>query len=39
MNSGQPDREAVEDDDRRKSRRYLLDDAQPITATSPNPVR
>ncbi len=34
MNSEQPDPEVVEDDDRRKSKRYLLDNAQPITATS-----
>ncbi len=34
MNSGQPDREVVEDDDRRKNKRYLLDESPPITATS-----
>ena len=34
MDSGQPDREIVEDDDRRQSKRYLLDEAPTITATS-----
>ncbi len=34
MNSRQPDRKIVEDDDRRKNKRYLLDEAPPITATS-----
>ncbi len=34
MNSGQPDREVAGGEDRRKSKRYLLDEQASITATS-----
>ncbi len=34
MTAGQPDRLVTEEDDRRKSKRYLLDEQPPITATS-----
>jgi hypothetical protein len=34
MSAGQPDREVAGGEDRRKSKRYLLDEQQPITAIS-----
>ena len=34
MSAGYPDREVVDDEDRRKTKRYLLDEQKPITATS-----
>jgi hypothetical protein len=34
MSAGQPDRLVAGGEDRRKSKRYLLDEQQPITATS-----
>lgn len=34
MGAGQPDRQVAGDDDWRKSKRYLLDEQQQITATS-----
>ncbi len=34
MSTGQPDREVAGDEERRKSKRYMLDEQPPITATS-----